>query len=92
MIDTFKSELYFLKSSWQNMLGRPLVCIVIRETHLEQGNIPVALISTLKKLKSGYINGTRYVSSKLLSFIGVGHSLDTNTVMKTRFIFGHTAR
>ena len=28
---------------------------------VEQGKIPVAMVTTLKKLKSGYINGTRYV-------------------------------
>lgn len=26
---------------------------------LDQGKIPLAMISTIKKLKSGYINGTR---------------------------------
>ena len=37
MIDTFKNELYFLKSSWQNMLGRPVVVVVIKQMQL--GNI-----------------------------------------------------
>lgn len=26
----------------------------------DQGKIPLALLTTMKKLKSGYINGTRY--------------------------------
>nr|CAD7576858.1 unnamed protein product [Timema californicum] len=34
MIDIFKSEIYFLKSSWQNMLGRPLVVMAMRRIHL----------------------------------------------------------
>lgn len=34
MIDIFKSELNFLKSSWQNMLGRPLVVMALRSIHL----------------------------------------------------------
>jgi len=69
MIDTFKNELYFLKSSWQNMLGRPVVVIVIRQLQLEQGKIPVAMVTTLKKLKSGYINGTRVSLGNLSDFL-----------------------
>jgi len=34
MIDIFKSELNFLKSSWQNMLGRPLVVMAMKSIHL----------------------------------------------------------
>ncbi|KAJ8870752.1 hypothetical protein PR048_027051 [Dryococelus australis] len=34
MIDIFKSELNFLKSSWQNMLGRPLVVMTMKNIHL----------------------------------------------------------
>lgn len=34
MIDICKSEINFLKSSWQNMLGRPLVTIACRNVHL----------------------------------------------------------
>lgn len=34
MIDICKSEINFLKSSWQNMLGRPLVTIACRDIHL----------------------------------------------------------
>nr|CAH0099835.1 unnamed protein product [Daphnia galeata] len=69
MIDTFKNELYFLKSSWQNMLGRPVVVIVIRQVQLDQGKIPVAMVTTLKKLKSGYINGTRVSLGNLSDFL-----------------------
>ncbi|KAG8238503.1 hypothetical protein J437_LFUL017801, partial [Ladona fulva] len=58
MIDIFKSEINFLKSSWQNMLGRPLVVMTVKSIHLDNGNIPNAMITTMKKLKSGYINGT----------------------------------
>lgn len=69
MIDTFKNELYFLKSSWQNMLGRPVVVVVIRQLQLDQGKIPVAMVSTLKKLKSGYINGTRVALGNISDFL-----------------------
>lgn len=34
MIDICKSEINFLKSSWQNMLGRPLVTLVCKNIHL----------------------------------------------------------
>ena len=34
MIDICKSDINFLKSSWQNMLGRPLVVMAIRRVHL----------------------------------------------------------
>ncbi|PSN48873.1 putative phosphorylase b kinase regulatory subunit alpha [Blattella germanica] len=36
MIDIFKSELNFLKSSWQNMLGRPLVVMAMKNIHLAE--------------------------------------------------------
>lgn len=38
MIDILKSEIYFLKSSWQNMLGRPLIVIAIKSMHLGTGH------------------------------------------------------
>lgn len=69
MIDIFKSELNFLKSSWQNMLGRPLVTIPVRSLHLDQGKIPLAMITTMKKLKSGYINGTRVTLGHFSDFL-----------------------
>lgn len=34
MIDIFKGEINFLKSSWQNMLGRPLVVMPVKQVHL----------------------------------------------------------
>lgn len=34
MIDIFKGEINFLKSSWQNMLGRPLVVMPLKSIHL----------------------------------------------------------
>ncbi|XP_018569604.1 probable phosphorylase b kinase regulatory subunit alpha isoform X1 [Anoplophora glabripennis] len=69
MIDICKSEINFLKSSWQNMLGRPLVTITCRTLHLEDGKLPLAMITTMKKLKSGYINGTRVTLGNLNEFL-----------------------
>ncbi|XP_046671928.1 LOW QUALITY PROTEIN: probable phosphorylase b kinase regulatory subunit alpha [Homalodisca vitripennis] len=69
LIDMFKSEINFLKSSWQNMLGRPLVIMTINNTYLDQGKIPLAMVTTMKKLKSGYINGTRVTLGNLNDFL-----------------------
>uniref|UniRef100_A0A1B6E1M5 Phosphorylase b kinase regulatory subunit n=1 Tax=Clastoptera arizonana TaxID=38151 RepID=A0A1B6E1M5_9HEMI len=69
MIDIFKSEINFLKSSWQNMLGRPLVILTISNDYLDQGKIPLAMVTTMKKLKSGYINGTRVTLGNLNDFL-----------------------
>ncbi|XP_017764940.1 PREDICTED: probable phosphorylase b kinase regulatory subunit alpha isoform X2 [Eufriesea mexicana] len=69
MIDIFKGEINFLKSSWQNMLGRPLVVMPLKNIHLDQGKIPLAMITTMKKLKSGYINGTRVSLGNLNDFL-----------------------
>lgn len=34
MIDMLKWEINFLKSAWQNLLGRPLVTLALRRTYL----------------------------------------------------------
>lgn len=34
LLDIFKSEINFLKSSWHHMLGRPMVVFPIRTFHL----------------------------------------------------------
>lgn len=34
MIDILKGEINFLKSAWQNLLGRPLVTLVFKAVHL----------------------------------------------------------
>lgn len=36
---------------------------------LDQGKIPLAMITTMKKLKSGYINGTRVSLGNLNEFL-----------------------
>ncbi|KAK9508861.1 hypothetical protein O3M35_006320 [Rhynocoris fuscipes] len=69
MIDIFKSEINFLKSSWRNILGRPIVIMTIKRIYLDQGRIPLAMITTMKKLKSGYISGTRVSFGYLNEFL-----------------------
>lgn len=34
MVDTLKAEINFLKSSWQNLLGRPLVVLSLNQMYL----------------------------------------------------------
>ncbi|XP_054163933.1 probable phosphorylase b kinase regulatory subunit alpha isoform X2 [Oppia nitens] len=69
MLDTFKSEIAFLKVNWR-MLGRPTVVIPLSSRILgENDRIPVSMISTIKKLKSGYLNGTRVVLGSLDDFL-----------------------
>ncbi|XP_050677140.1 probable phosphorylase b kinase regulatory subunit alpha isoform X4 [Leptidea sinapis] len=69
MVDMLKGEINFLKSSWQNLLGRPLVVLTLNKMNLDQGKIPMAMITTMKKLKSGYINGTRVTLGNLGDFL-----------------------
>ncbi|CAH0561386.1 unnamed protein product [Brassicogethes aeneus] len=83
MIDICKSEINFLKSSWQNMLGRPVVTVLCRRLHLEQGKLPLAMITTMKKLKSGYINGTRVTLGNLNDF------LNTSCIANLSFLGCH---
>nr|XP_037870704.1 probable phosphorylase b kinase regulatory subunit alpha isoform X2 [Bombyx mori] len=80
MVDTLKAEINFLKSSWQNLLGRPLVVLTLNKMHLDQGRIPMAMITTMKKLKSGYINGTRVTLGNL------GEFLSTSAITNLSFL------
>lgn len=34
MIDILKGEINFLKSAWQNLLGRPLVTLIIKKIYI----------------------------------------------------------
>ncbi|XP_018331758.1 probable phosphorylase b kinase regulatory subunit alpha isoform X1 [Agrilus planipennis] len=83
MIDIYKSEINFLKSSWQNIMGRPVVVIACRNIHLDNGKIPLAMITTMKKLKSGYINGTRVTLGYLNDF------LSTSCIANLNFLGNH---
>uniref|UniRef100_A0A0A9Y4T2 Phosphorylase b kinase regulatory subunit n=1 Tax=Lygus hesperus TaxID=30085 RepID=A0A0A9Y4T2_LYGHE len=69
MIDIFKSEINFLKSSWKNILGRPILILTVKTLYLDQGKLPLPMITTMKKLRSGYINGTRVTLGNLNDFL-----------------------
>ncbi|XP_014208892.1 probable phosphorylase b kinase regulatory subunit alpha isoform X2 [Copidosoma floridanum] len=69
LADTFTTNLAFLTINWKQMLGRPTVTLVASHRYLDQGKIPLAMITTMKKLKSGYINGTRVSLGNLNEFL-----------------------
>lgn len=43
MVDILKAEIAFLKSSWQNLLGRPLIVLTLNKMNLGIINMPVFL-------------------------------------------------
>lgn len=55
-----------------------LVLLIVRFT--DQGKIPMAMITTMKKLKSGYINGTRVTLGNL------GEFLSTSAITNLSFL------
>ncbi|KAH6944332.1 hypothetical protein HPB50_002705 [Hyalomma asiaticum] len=68
LIDTFKTEIAYLKSAWR-MLGRPTVILPVSQDLLHNGKIPGEVIATIKKLKSGYTTGTRILLGTLDEFV-----------------------
>lgn len=63
-------DIAFLTMNWKQMLGRPTYIIVATESIVgDQGKIPLAMVTTMKKLKSGYINGTRVTLGNLNDFL-----------------------
>lgn len=63
MIDIFKGEINFLKSSWQNMLGRPLVVMPVKSGHLGKHKI--------KNRMCKYALRNNYKKKKVLSCINI---------------------
>ncbi|XP_045106355.1 probable phosphorylase b kinase regulatory subunit alpha isoform X10 [Portunus trituberculatus] len=65
----FGVALDYVASTWKD-LGRPMVVLRMRSNYTdEDGKIPPSMISTLKKLNSGYINGTRVSLGKMQEFL-----------------------
>ncbi|KAG8199664.1 hypothetical protein JTE90_022117 [Oedothorax gibbosus] len=67
LASTLRSDIAFLRTNWR-MLGRPTMCMKYHRDYLENEKVPLAMISTIKKLKSGYINGTRVALGTLEDF------------------------
>lgn len=69
LASTFMANVAFLGMSWKQMLGRPTITLLATQYLLDQGKVPMAMITTMKKLKSGYINGTRVTLGNLGDFL-----------------------
>ncbi|CAH2091833.1 unnamed protein product [Euphydryas editha] len=69
LASTFTANVAFLGMSWKQMLGRPTITLLATHYLLDQGKIPMAMVTTMKKLKSGYINGTRVTLGNLGDFL-----------------------
>ncbi|CDW58953.1 phosphorylase b kinase regulatory subunit alpha l iver isoform [Trichuris trichiura] len=99
LIDTLKSELLYVKASW-NVPGRPLVVLLISSGMItgmcsrkkvftygllvpapsKDEQAPLGLIGALKKIKSGYLSGTRTIMGKISDFV------TTSCITKLHFL------
>ncbi|KAL8604077.1 hypothetical protein ACOMHN_024902 [Nucella lapillus] len=69
LVDHFETDVDYLARSW-TILGRPVTILPVSNFMLDNfRNLPTALISTIKKLQSGYISGTRVHMGKLSDFL-----------------------
>nr|XP_027199784.1 probable phosphorylase b kinase regulatory subunit alpha [Dermatophagoides pteronyssinus] len=69
LASNFRQSIYMLKSNWRE-LGRPILTIILyRQFILENDRPPAAILSTFKKIKSGYLSGTRVVYGNLSDFL-----------------------
>ena len=57
-MSTLAYGLNYLSTSWTDV-GRPTITLILSNSMLEEGRVPQPIVTTLKKLSSGYINGTR---------------------------------
>nr|XP_050027202.1 probable phosphorylase b kinase regulatory subunit alpha [Dermacentor andersoni]XP_054922429.1 probable phosphorylase b kinase regulatory subunit alpha [Dermacentor andersoni] len=67
-VSTLRSDIAVLRSHW-HMLGRPIMVVILRQRQLRNGEPPLSLRQTIKKLHSGYINGTRVCLGRLDDFL-----------------------
>ena len=69
-LDLFRTYVAFVERNWNNIPGRPTVVFVItNEIYEAHEKLNSALIQTIRKLNSGYINGARVQLGKLEDFI-----------------------
>lgn len=81
IIDRFRNYISFLNKNWNNITGRPVVVIVLRGDLIDTDPIPKNVIQTLKKLRTGYMNGVRVQMGKLEDFI------NTSCITSLDFVF-----
>ncbi|XP_065294592.2 probable phosphorylase b kinase regulatory subunit alpha [Dermacentor albipictus] len=67
-VSTLRSDIAVLRSHW-HMLGRPTMVVILRQRQMRNGEPPLSLRQTIKKLHSGYINGTRVCLGRLGDFL-----------------------
>ncbi|KAL3312554.1 Phosphorylase b kinase regulatory subunit alpha [Cichlidogyrus casuarinus] len=81
ILDSFRSSVQYLRRAW-NDFGRPVLIIPVYEWFFRpvEGNKLPSLVSTIKKLRSGYINGTRTMLGTLKGF------QETSCVTKLSFL------
>uniref|UniRef100_A0A5S6QS11 Phosphorylase b kinase regulatory subunit n=1 Tax=Trichuris muris TaxID=70415 RepID=A0A5S6QS11_TRIMR len=83
LIDTMKSELLYVKATW-NVPGRPLVVLVFSSAMVtgasQDKQVPLGMVGALKKIKSGYLSGTRTVMGKIGDFV------TTSCITKLHFL------
>lgn len=70
LFDSLKNEIAFLKQSWR-ILGRPVVVLRLGKDLIDQEHdrIPMSMLTTLRKIKSGYINDTRVALGTFADFL-----------------------
>ncbi|KAL3267411.1 hypothetical protein HHI36_011540 [Cryptolaemus montrouzieri] len=83
LVDKIMTHFAFLSMNWKHMLGRPTIILVATQNHLDDGRIPLAMVTTMKKLKSGYISGTRVTLGNLSDF------LNTSCITNLSFLGCH---
>ena len=73
---TLTYSLNYLATSW-SQLGRPTVTLILTNDMLDSGTtIPSSIVTTIKKIESGYIHGTRVVLGSHQSFAPTSASVD----------------
>ncbi|XP_017094742.2 probable phosphorylase b kinase regulatory subunit alpha isoform X9 [Drosophila bipectinata] len=83
LASNFTTNLAFLTNNWRHMLGRPTITLMATHYMLDQEKIPLAMIQTMRKLKSGYINGTRVMLGSLKDFLNTSAITDLSFLGST---------
>ncbi|XP_058445149.1 probable phosphorylase b kinase regulatory subunit alpha isoform X3 [Malaya genurostris] len=76
LVSNFMDVLAFLSISWHHLLGRPTITLTATHWLIDNNKVPLAMMQTMKKLKSGYINGTRVILGNLGDFINTSAITD----------------
>lgn len=84
VLDLFRTYIAFISRNWNNIPGRPIVVFLItQEIYDAHQRFDSALISTIRKLYSGYINEARVQLGKLEDFITTANITNLTFLMTT---------